>query len=103
MSLTHTVDSILVRETVLIRERPDTVTVERERTVWRERTLHDTVRVVRTDTVVRTVEVERVVESPPSPLKGGQRTPGWAWLALLALAGLLAAQIIRVKHRLNNH
>ena len=103
VSLTHTIDSILVRETVLIRERPDTVTVERERTVWRDRTRHDTVTVVKTDTIIRTVEVERVVESPQPPLKGGRRTPAWAWVAVLALAAILTYHILKVKHKLNIH
>ena len=94
MSLKHTIDSVIVRETVIIRERPDTVTVERERTVWRERIVHDTVREHTRDTVIRTVEVERVVESPAlagTPLKGGA---GWT-VALTLLAVIVIYMVIK--------
>ena len=102
MSLTHTIDSVMVRETVVIRERPDTVTVERERTVWRERTRHDTVTVVRTDTIIRTVEVEKVETlAPLPPSQRATRTPGWAWALAATLAAGIIAQIIGVKQRLN--
>ncbi len=103
LSLSRTVDSVIVRETVVIRERPDTVTVERERTVWRERTRHDTVVVTLTDTVIQTVEAEKVETlAPLPPSQRATRTPGWAWALAATLAGLIIAQIIRVKNRLNN-
>ena len=103
VSLKHTIDSVIVRETVIIREGPDTVTVERERTVWRERIVHDTVREHTTDTIVKTVEV---VKESPTPFgqsreRGKEKTPGWAWLAAAILAVLVAVQIIRVRDRLN--
>lgn len=95
MSLTRTVDSILVRETVLIRERPDTVTVERERTVWRERTRHDTVSVTMTDTIRETVTVEKVVEVPAEEPESG----ALGWMAALAMAAILAAHIASTRRR----
>jgi hypothetical protein len=100
VSLKHTIDSVMVRETVVIRERPDTVTVERERTVWRERTRHDTVTVVRTDTVIRTVEVVKAETPPPS--HRAARTPAWAWMAVAALVALLAWHIMTTNHKLNS-
>ena len=103
VSLTRTVDSVMVRETVVIRERPDTVTVERERTVWRERTRHDTVVVTLTDTVIQTVEAEKVETlAPLPPSQRATRTPGWEWALAATLAAGIIAQIIRVKQRLNN-
>lgn len=102
MSLKHTIDSILVRETVLIRERPDTVTVERERSVWRERTLHDTIVVVKTDTIVLTMEVEKESTAISGNASQKAHTPGWAWMAVLALAAIMAFNILKVKHKLNN-
>ena len=72
VSLKHTIDSVIVRETVIIREGPDTVTVERERTVWRERIVHDTVREHTTDTIIKTETVEKVVTVAQ---KGG--STGW--------------------------
>lgn len=104
LGMTRTVDSVIVRETVFIRERPDTVTVWRDRTHWRTRTVHDTVIVRTTDTVVRTERVEVEKETFPPPLLGGgesNRTPGWAWGLLGALAFGVIMQIIGVKHRLN--
>ena len=93
-----------MRETVVVRERPDTVTVWRDRTQWRTRTVHDTVRIRTTDTVVRTETVEVEKETTPPPLLGGgepTRTPGWAWGLLAALAFGIIMQIIGVKNRLN--
>lgn len=101
MGLTRTIDSVIVRETVVIRDRPDTVTVWHDRTQWRTRIVHDTVRIRTTDTVVRMVEKERIGSSLP-PSQMGERTPGWAWTLAATLAGLIIAQIIRVKNRLNN-
>ena len=90
VSLTRTVDSVMVRETVVIRERPDTVTVERERTVWRERTRHDTVTVTRTDTIVKTETVEKVVEVPRAKGVG----TGWT-VALTLLAVIVIYMVIK--------
>jgi len=95
VSLKHTIDSVIVRETVIIRERPDTVTVERERTVWRERIVHDTVREHTTDTIVETVEVERVVDPPRSPLEGGRT----GWTVALTLLGVIFIYMV-IKHGL---
>ena len=92
VSLKHTIDSVIVRETVIIRERPDTVTVERERTVWRERIVHDTVREHTTDTIIKTVEVERVVNSP-LPHSGRGKT-GWT-VALTLLAVIVIYMVIK--------
>lgn len=101
MGLTRTVDSVIVRETVVIRDRPDTVTVWHDRTQWRTRIVHDTVSIRTTDTVVRTVEKDRTDAPQPSSQRR-KRTPGWAWTLAATLAGLIIAQIIRVKNRLNN-
>ena len=101
MGLTRTVDSVIVRETVVIRDRPDTVTVWHDRTQWRTRIVHDTVSIRTTDTVVRMVEKDRTDAPQPSSQRR-ERTPGWVWTLAATLAGLIIAQIIRVKNRLNN-
>ena len=90
VSLTRTVDSVMVRETVVIRERPDTVTVERERTVWRERIVHDTVREHTTDTIIKTETVEKVVEATPAKGVG----TGWT-VALTLLAVIVLYMVIK--------
>ena len=90
VSLKHTIDSVIVRETVIIREGPDTVTVERERTVWRERIVHDTVREHTTDTIVKTETVEKVVEATPAKGVG----TGWT-VALTLLAVIVLYMVIK--------
>lgn len=90
VSLKHTIDSVIVRETVIIRERPDTVTVERERTVWRERIVHDTVREHTTDTIIKTETVEKVVEATPAKGVG----TGWT-VALTLLAVIVLYMVIK--------
>lgn len=100
MGLTRTIDSVIVRETVVIRDRPDTVTVWHDRTQLRTRIVHDTVRIRTTDTVVRMVEKERIGSSLPSSQRR-ERMPGWAWALAATLAAGIIAQVIRVKQRLN--
>ena len=90
VSLKHTIDSVIVRETVIIREGPDTVTVERERTVWRERIVHDTVREHTTDTIIKTETVEKVVEATPAKGVG----TGWT-VALTLLAVIVLYMVIK--------
>lgn len=89
VSLKHTIDSVIVRETVIIREGPDTVTVERERTVWRERIVHDTVREHTTDTIIKTETVEKVVTVTQ---KGG--STGWV-VALTLLAVIVLYMVFK--------
>lgn len=93
VSLKHTIDSVIVRETVIIRESPDTVTVERERTVWRERIVHDTVREHTTDTIIKTETVEKVVEVPTA--KG----VGTGWTVALTLLAVIVLYMV-IKHGL---
>ena len=90
VSLKHTIDSVIVRETVIIHEGPDTVTVERERTVWRERIVHDTVREHTTDTIIKTETVEKVVEATPAKGVG----TGWT-VALTLLAVIVLYMVIK--------
>lgn len=97
---TRVTDSIYIHDSVIIREGPDTMWLERWRTCWRDRIVHDTVRIHTSDTVFSSVEKVET-NSPLPPSQRENRTPGWAWVAVAALAGLIIAQIIRVKNRLN--
>lgn len=80
------VDSIFKRDSVLIREKGDTVYIYQEKVREKYRFIHDTVSVVRVDSVavetIKEVEVEK-------PLSWGQRVKlrsfGGLLLALLAL------------------
>ncbi len=74
-------DSVYARDTLLIRERGDTVVVYRTRTVYRERTRRDTAYVARTDTVVRTV-----TRTAEKPLPWWRRFLTWAGGAAVLLS-----------------
>lgn len=52
-------DSIYVQDSVIVREKADTIFVTRWRTEYREALRVDTVQIVRTDSIQNIVEVER--------------------------------------------
>lgn len=52
-------DSIYVQDSVIVREKADTIFVTRWRTEYREALRVDTVQIVRTDSIQNVVEVER--------------------------------------------
>ena len=52
-------DSIYVQDSVIVREKADTIYVTRWRTEYREALREDTVQIVRTDSIQNIVEVER--------------------------------------------
>lgn len=54
-------DSVFVRDSVLIREKGDTVYRDRWRVEYRERVLRDTAYIERNDTITNVVEVERAL------------------------------------------
>lgn len=67
INLTHKTDSIVVKDSVFIKEKGDTVYVERWHTEFRERSVNDnSLKIeIQTDTVIKiqTVEVDRIVEN----------------------------------------
>lgn len=79
---THSVDSVVIHDSVIIREAGDTVYQLRWRTCWRDRLVHDTVIERRTDTVRTTETVEKTVEVPK---KGGNA----GWIAALTLFSII--------------
>lgn len=52
-------DSVYVQDSVIIREKADTIFVTRWRTEYREALRVDTVQIVRTDSILNVIEVER--------------------------------------------
>lgn len=84
------IDSVYVFDSVVIREKPDTVIKERWRTLWRELIVHDTVCERRTDTITKTVDVERITNVPSSSGK-----TGWAVAAVLFLLIIMQTLIKR--------
>lgn len=57
-------DSIYVHDSTLIREKGDTVMIERWHTRWRDRWQHDTIYVAHNDTIVRSIEVPKYQDAP---------------------------------------
>ena len=87
---TRVTDSIYIHDSVIIREGPDTMWLERWRTCWRERIVHDTVREHSTDTIIKTETVEKVVEAAP------QKGIGTGWtVALTLLAVIIIYMVIK--------
>lgn len=78
-------DSIYVQDSVIVREKADTIFVTRWRTEYREALRVDTVQIVRTDSIQNIVEVERKL----SKLEQTQMDIGkgvmWAVPILIAL------------------
>ena len=79
LSETVTADSVVIHDSVYVREAGDTVIMTRWLTRWRERTVHDTVRSHSTDTVVMTETVEKTVEVPKKAATpdGSSRWQSW--------------------------
>ena len=87
---TRVTDSIYIHDSVIIREGPDTMWMERWRICWRERIVHDTVREHKTDTIFKTETVEKVVEATPAKRVG----TGWT-VALTLLSVIIIYMVIK--------
>lgn len=59
VTILHHRDSIYQHDSVLIKEKADTVLIERWHTRWRDRVSHDTLYISKTDTIRVPVPVER--------------------------------------------
>lgn len=84
-------DSIYLHDSVYVREKGDTILMERWHTAWRERVRTDTVIVQRTDSIPMPYIVEKVVEKS-KPTK-------WWQLVAVAIAAFLASCFILKKLR----
>lgn len=78
-------DSVLVRDSVFVKDKGDTVFVERWKTVYKSKVLTDTFYIEKRDSIPYPVEV--VVEK--------KYIPGWMWW--LALFGVVCAVLVVVK------
>lgn len=85
------IDSVYVFDSIVIREKPDTVIRERWRTLWREHVVHDTIYDRRTDTIKETVCVERITKVPSSSGKAG-------WVVAAVLFLLIIIQTLIKRH-----
>jgi hypothetical protein len=84
-------DSIYLRDSVYVREKGDTILMERWHTAWRERVRTDTVIVQRTDSIPMPYIVEKLVEKS-KPTK-------WWQLVAVAIAAFLTSCCILKKLR----
>jgi hypothetical protein len=87
-------DSVFVRDSVLIREKGDTVYRDRWRVEYRERVLRDTAYIERNDTIANVVEVEKA-------LTWWERTRMAAGDVALLVLGVVAAWRV-LKLRIKN-
>lgn len=78
-------DSIYVQDSVIVREKADTIFVTRWRTEYREALRVDTVQIVRTDSVQNVVEVERELSKLQQTQMDIGRGVMWAVPILIAL------------------
>lgn len=78
-------DSIYVQDSVIVREKADTIFVTRWRTEYREALRVDTVQIVRTDSIQNIVEVERKLTKLQQTQMDIGRGVMWAIPILIAL------------------
>jgi hypothetical protein len=89
----HERDSIYMHDSIHVREKGDTVTIERWHTRWRDRWQYDTIYISKTDSVPRPYPVEVEV---PAELTTWQRLRiGLGDAMLLGLAAMVIAAIVR--------
>lgn len=79
-------DSVIVLDSVVLREKGDTVWFEKWHTQWRERIVHDTVHHHRVDSVPVPYPVEKLVEKQLTWWQKSQMYAGDALLLLLLAA-----------------
>lgn len=80
-------DSIYVHDSTLIREKGDTVLIERWHTRWRDRWQYDTIYVAKTDSIPYPVEVTKEVPAELTWWQQARMHVGGVviWLALIIL------------------
>lgn len=97
IQLRHERDSIYLHDSTYVRERGDTIYIERWHTAWRDRVRTDTVRMSHTDSVPVPYAVE-VVKEVPVPLTWWQKIRiGFANVSLFAAFLLILVALIKTK------
>jgi hypothetical protein len=89
-------DSVFVRDSVLIREKGDTVYRDRWRVEYRERVLRDTVYFGKSDTLIITKVVE--VATPLSWWKRVKISAGGVAIAVLGVLAVLGVVKLKIKN-----
>lgn len=85
-------DSIYVQDSVHIREKGDTVLIERWKTVWRNHTAHDSIYIHKVDSVPVPYPVIKEVEKPRTAFEKGMMATGG-----LAVMALVVVVVLRVR------
>lgn len=88
-------DSVFVRDSVLIREKGDTVYRDRWRVEYRERVLRDTTYIGKSDTLIITKVVE--VATPLSWWKRVKMSVGGVAIAVLGVLAVLGVVKLKIK------
>ena len=78
-------DSIYVQDSVIVREKADTIFVTRWRTEYREALRVDTVQIIRTDSIQNIIEVERKLSKLQQTQMDIGRGVMWAVPIIIAL------------------
>ena len=86
-------DSIYVHDSIHVREKGDTVKIERWHTRWRDRWRYDTIYISKTDSVPSPYPVE--VEVPAELTKWQRLRMGLGDAILLGLAAMAIAAVVR--------
>ncbi len=95
----HQRDSIWLHDSILVREKGDTVWFEKWHTKYTEKQIHDTLYSAAHDTIPVICEVEKEV---PAQLSAWQKLIMKAgYLALAALIGLVIYGIIKIKDKIS--
>ena len=84
-------DSIYAHDSIYVRDRGDTVWIERWHTRWRERLLADTVYVAKCDTLTKT---ETITEYREKELTWWQKTKMGAGVLLMVLMAIAAIVLV---------
>lgn len=88
--VSHTSDSIFLKDSIYIHDRGDTVLVERWRTAYRDRWRTDTLKIELCDTIREPVPVEReLTRWEKTKLEAGGFLMGALALALLAIGVII--------------
>lgn len=86
-------DSIYVHDSIHVREKGDTVTIERWHTRWRDRWQHDTLFISKTDSVPQPYPVE-VMKEVEKPLTWWQKTR--MYVGGIVIFGLIIFAVVKI-------
>lgn len=93
-TMTH--DSVYVRDSIHIKEKGDTVWIDRWHTLWKSKTAYDTTYISKTDTVAVPYPVEKLVERE---LSWWQKVKMRMGVCFMVLIGVVGVWVVCIKTR----